>query len=1591
MRPVPSTSPKPAVRPKGAPAPTLQPRDGLQLSPAEQDELKAWKDRVRPEVGQLQSPPVGSGTLDTARTYVDNLLQRVAGEDLKSRGVSVRVEVFSGDIPQAGLDDGTLREEIWNDDHPDQKWPIRTWYGVEQGKSFYRLAVNAGLLRTLRSEDEVAFVIAQQASQLLLHDRQDPNNEVELSVNGKSWIEPGEMQAGADANGIDRMVKANFNPHAALSALEALYKSNPEKYSQDDQKRALEAAAAGHEHEGLRVSLVQTRVEQLKRSGHPTLSVVETPIPAGIAPPGPSLYEKAVEDFPKFQENFAVLTGLLTDSTPEWMFDNGPKPPQVPYIRRTEAARDDYERVLVATCQQLANSDKTPQQQVDGVLRLILAVRGDCLPEEKPFSTETAAALGAFLSQPGWQPEAFLASLGRDQGETQSLHREFVEKVLFNETFQQLVGPLGGAWDRLVGAMPESYGRDPKTGAFEVESLVDFYRQNQDEPECTWALATRNDAATRAAVARLDGPALAQKMDKDGLPLAVSLSNRLLTSPHQDGNEVASMQEALKSVLAAGQGVREDHARLRLRPPLAEPAKVTAYVNGLAASEPWGAFSPAFNSELPALLLDVARTTSDQVDMPFAEGRPQALEAGAERRLCELLETSSPSDQRALVRTLVRHWPHETRVPASSSRRPYTQKLSAHLATLPVAKMLVEPDRSQHEGLLKRSLTETYGCEVPDTSTATLKSIEERRQAGEFTPKPGDYPDEQAYYQALDDYYARVDKLGEGMKFLAPVESRLVLGPLALLGHDPKASAEATGRFSLDDFKGVLAAAEESVDRSKVMRNLGQVLDEEPVGVDAGATVLEGFLAVQAQVPGLEDWYGLASRSIDFCSPAMQARPATRKQLGDALFPRLSGLESAAELRTWMGKEKVLEILAAEQSADLLVKVLGSKCAPGADIDELSAAVAELNSGLKLQEEYPVVYHRLRSQATETARLQPATVDQVFPPDPRDGIEEVSVFGNQMRGLSSLLAISRGRSPQEQIDTIEYLMGRLKVMPAYLETASEQQSFAPVAQTIRNVRAELVDAEPMARVVIANSFLAGPSGILRNPEGREATVQHFLKGVPQAHLALARKVAESIVKSQGDSDTLAVAFMLGQKPKPPQPGEDPNAPAKLDEAAILSRLFDSYGVPGVKMKQYLAFTSEFADFREAFEDAQDASMPLNYYQVLKLIQKRFGDEWPEDLKVERVLGSGSVNVAIKYFNKTAGKNEVVSLGREDIVESTRYDFDRFHKFLDALTDTPEDKEKFGYILGLLGVIEDSVKLEFDKESAMSVQQTAYKSYQRKFQDWTVRSIDAYSVKNLGMFMEEAKGKTARKILTTKPELYREAMRPMATVEMGILKGQDNSGNWLPKTLFANPDFHDGQVLIDEATKTVSILDFGQAVPIDNEQRKTALDMLTIIGRADSAKSAAKRLNARFFEGKEVMTADDMRSVLDRKERMDRFIHMLSLVSQKGADVPISSVHWVLGLNRQLALGKKLGQSVQSQVRNMVITHKVGLPLGVYNTAHAIKEKVTQWAGALAHCLVGWAFDGPANSVEGGNAPQQDGKPGKEEDSWAWNPEDSFLR
>lgn len=1489
---------------------------------------------MRSRMGMLTTPPAGekSEDMENVQGYVSDVLNRVAGEALSDTGMELRVEVFSGDVPQAALDDNMAREKNWKRYRDeDNVWPIRRWMETPDGakdKPIYRLTVDLGMIRALETEDELAFILAHQAEHLLRHYEEDPENAETLKPANKSFVDSREMQASMDRAAVKRMVAAGYNPRASFNALTKLYALTPIDYPEEDLNRGLTAAAHAQEAEGLRVGLVQAEVENFIRKGDPTTSKEMTPLPGEMKVQARPNYVHPVKDIEAFKANHASLAEkLATDTTPRWMFSSEGygAPSEHRAIKRAKGDKIDKEDALLASVEHLDTLEgKTSQQKVDGFLRLLLSLRYSALPKE-PFSEGGLKTVHSFLAKHGsdWDSNTFVDSLSR--GRSGGLHFGFVHYLVYNRNFQDMAG---GSIKGLAEAVPMAWLKRDYDEP-EPQLLSSLVNKNHDEDRETWPLGPGIDEAMLKYLSNLDPTPLLAKEGRSGFSEATEMANRLFnqSEPKQDFQD--RLLEAGANLREKATQSKEQKALRRMQLPIQEPEKVNAFLETLGETETWSKSSPEFEQQFKALFADFINRSSQEPGF-LDDKRDSAMYwPNLERLVVEVMKESE-SPELALTH-LARHLYPTRRVRANSERRAWLGEAARQLVDSDFKAQISNPDRSQYSQAINDVLVEAYNLtpeELPDTTTPTLKRISERAKNKEFEPKREDYQSDAEYRAAKRVYWDGQRKLRDTLRPIASIESRSVLSKMAILGHDTELSKSVFENTDLGGFLAVLEGAEEAKERFAVTKALHNTEDEQDVGADAGGVLVDGLLAVQDQVDSLDKWYDLAERTIDFSDGGLESRIGAERALGDNLFGRLQGLPQN-ELKKWLLKEKTLELMSPAHGSDILVETLGDLAKPDVSPEVLADEVAKLDKHYKLLDEHPVTYLEFRDKVAEQAKLQPDTVDTVFPET--KGITDTNVvYRNQARSLSGLIAMAREKSPQEQIDTIEYLMGRLDDMPEYLEAASEDQAFAPLRESLENTRQDLLESDSQTRVMIANSFLAGPSGVLRTEAGKEAVIGHFLTNIKEENRELADKLARGVLYSHGDADTLAVAYILGQHPEEPKEGQEKG---KLDEASILNRLFDAYGVPGIKMKQYLAFTSEFKDFKDAFESAQDSAMPLNYYQVLKLIQNRFGDEWPKDLSIDKVLGSGSVNVAIRYRNQETGQREVVSLGRQDIEESTQYDFDRFNKLIEFMTRTPEDKEKYGYILGLLGLINDSVALEFLKDQAMGVQQHAFRTYQHEINGWNVKSIDAYRVANLGLFMQEAKGRTARKTFQENEEVYKEAMDAMAAAEFGVLRGVDSSANWRPKPLFANPDFHDGQVLIDEETKSVTILDFGQAVPISNEDRVGGLDLLTVIGKADSAKAAAKRLNKRYFPENPVITAEQLEPLLEREDRMDCFIHLLSTLSRSGAEVPISSVHWVLGVNRQMALAEKIGDPIDSAVRNMVLNHKAGLPLSSFNATY----------------------------------------------------------
>ena len=1558
---------------------TEEPRDDFDW--AAKRELERWHGRLRDEMGVLTTPPRGEvePAMKQARNYLVELVNRLAGPDIAQSDIDLRIELFSGDVPQTAIEDSRTMEDNWKSVQGTRRWPIRDWLAIPEAhdeKAIYRLVVDVGMLRTLETEDELAFVLAQQVERALDFDKQDPKNEKNVSPSTRSFVDSRDMQVAADKAAIRRMADAGFNPRAAFHALNRLYTKTPLEYPENDLDRALTAAAHNHEAEGIRVGAVETEVENYVRRGETSVDREMTPMPEVLKLEARPQYNKPVDDIEKFKANYRSLAErLATDTTPNWMLPGWDgAPPDYEALTLEDGDRQDKEEALVAAADHLDGlTGKTPQQKVNGLLRLMLSLRNSALPQEG-FCAEANSKLHAFMAKYGrdWNADAFIDSLKNPTigEEEETLHYSFLDGVLFKHNFQDMAaGTLPG----LARAATRGYLN--KTGnevnPYNLTGLIDM---NWEADRETWPLANDMNEAALEALSGFDYTSMLQETAYSGLSRATEYATRLFGLKGPDKAFKARIRQVGDNLAQQAAESREQRARVRLQLPLQEPRMLNTFLVSLGESESWKEFTPEFDQNLQRQLIDIANISTHQPNFADNDRESRAYPEGIERRFVEGMKSSGQTTEG--ITHLVRHMLPSHRVRASSQRSSWLGEAARTLAESgieAVAEQLKNPDRSQNAAGMRDALIYAYQLkpeELPDTETPALKVLNERVKAEEFIPKREDYQYQVDYEKARSRYYDGQYRLRQVVMPLSTIESRDVLSRMALLGHNAKVSQSLLKDMPEATFQKILEGAEAALERYQVTTSLYNSEEEEHAGTDAGAFVMDGLVAVQDKIDSLDTWYDLFNRSYEFSKSSLQARDDTKRQLGDNLFARLDQLETEP-LQEWLAKDHVLDLLNAEQSSDLLLKLLGPQCAPDTDPGDLAGSVSSVEERYELIEKYPLAYVEFRDKVADQAKLQPSTVDTVFPKVVRGVTDTTDVYRRNARALSGLVAIARQKSPAEQLATIEYLMGRRDQMPVYLESASEDQDYAPLQEAIQTTRHDLLEADANTRVLVANSFLAGPSGLLRTEEGKEAVIGHFLKDLSPENRELGDKIARGVLYSHGEADTLAVAYIMGQKPKEPKEGDNHTSQGKLDEATILTRLFDAYGVPGIKMKQYLAFTSEFKDFKEAFESAQDASMPLNYYQVLKLVQNRFGDEWPQDLKIDRVLGSGSVNVAIRYTNQETGKREVVSLGRQDIEESTQYDFNRFDKLIGYMTETPEDREKYGYILGLLGIIRQSVALEFQKDQAMAVQQQAYQTYRHETNGWHVRSIDAFKVENLGLFMEEARGKTARNIYNENEELYREAMDAMGAAEFGVLRGVDSSGNSKPRPLFANPDFHDGQVLIDKESKMVTILDFGQAVPLSNEDRVGGLDLLTVIGKADWAWLAARRMNNRYFDGKPVITSEMLKPILEREDRMDCFIHLLSLLSRNGANVPVSSVHWVLGLNRQIALAEKIGDPIDEAVKKMIANHKAGLPLAVFNASYGSGAKIDSMANQAHHAAseTSRSLVGPGAGAVGMGNPQ----------------------
>ncbi len=569
----------------------------------------------------------------------------------------------------------------------------------------------------------------------------------------------------------------------------------------------------------------------------------------------------------------------------------------------------------------------------------------------------------------------------------------------------------------------------------------------------------------------------------------------------------------------------------------------------------------------------------------------------------------------------------------------------------------------------------------------------------------------------------------------------------------------------------------------------------------------------------------------------------------------------------------------------------------------------------------------LRNRVTLGNRVQPQDHSKFLEnATGNSDTEHVKDYTALIRLYSGVISFLSGLSNKHQLEMIDFLMGRSNTFSSEISGFVNPKKSSEFRRKMSNLRYDLDNALVEYRGLFLNSLFHGnPRGLLSN-EGREELFSKLKNQFSDDESEAIKDIFDALFESEGRDFSVLFSFILAQKNSPENKGF-------VTQEWILRVILESFGVPGIKFGQYLAFTGEFKKFEKALTHFQDAVSVPEYFDIIMYLSKSFGGVWDfAKNPIIKVLGAGSVNLAVEYHDSKLNRNMVMNIPRENIQLNSQIDFDRFKPFIEKLASK---KAKYQYLTGLVDLIQESVSLEFDKnhvERMHSIAESIYKGVE--IAGWKIRTVKSEGLVATIQKLEKAGSISAVLANEKVPEIYKSSMGALYNFEYDRIFSsiKDNI------VQIANPDLHDGQVFVNPDSKEVTVIDFGQSVPIDERQKKLGFDILSDLAQTKYSEGIYLNLDGWFqimAPGSGHLDREKLKQIFSGLDPMDRFVKLISYLNKSGFKVPLSSIHFVLSVNRLIKLGQKVGK---------VANYQIGLRLYANhfrNSANKIKKDLVE--------------------------------------------------
>ena len=1516
------------------------------------DDLNAWGSRHSDAIGMLANPPMG--TRKAQITAIENLIREIATKlnpDL-FKNYQITIGVYPGLAPMAFM------EKI----NPKDSGKILTdYYHLDPNKPAYHLGVSIGLLGKLKTKDQLAFMLGREISHLLEGHLEQPDNNF---GKGQKWWSKQKDQSVADNKAIDMML-GRYEISAAVEALWIMADLDVAAELKEEGNHAvansIQKYLSVEQDRGVRLSMVQSYVEYLRGQKLSAQYMKETALDSSLSKARNQRllnYKPAQkispEDLEFFDQTHEYVLAKLFSANAEVNRGNSA------YLYMSIIQDDRFsfaDKMRIATFMDYSSTEVLAKRAIARIL-----VNSKFTAEQK-----VAALWRSYFLYRGYVS----AKEGQHFEQYLHLYASGIETALHNQTIDWpktmntlAVGPNEMLTDPLV-VLIQNTANGQKLAQLIIQNLL--FRPRQERTTWTSEISSpmKMDYMTFANII-INYPFgkehLILRSGFSPIPEGVYTKAIRKMYAQQFGNFAYyfKSKDFLSDVLSpdfSNSGASEFLGffyDLKLDDPYYEVIRDNPLIKAALAAIP---IVKAHVQRIRAPFLQKLAAVSDDISLDDIE------------RLTKFVGTDyiipfSADDLSALSKIFVKL---SKPVLYSPTIKTSVENLSSLTTNLLKSNSLPVGDSKQNLETLvflgnmgiPRKAEDRKAMDDAVVRLSSLLDVAELKKVTSslyFTVVESRYQQEKngANYQrqlkGLNDMMAKynansfnelMDKIpffsSDSMNAMpfemyfdnkhssySEEEINLHLGVLSILSL-PKASRIWAQRFGNEDIKATLNNLYKLKSRAKRRKNEftpASLKQKNPDGsinnfayrletdLDyAGKTtfLLDAFAAHQAELKDLKSWTKLLRSILNVSTAALNDRP-DYKETFEQRFLELSNQGTDPLAYLLVRNSSLLNTLTERALVPVMLAEVKRRMNGSTDPDRLHVVFNEIEKDQKLKEKLPDVYGSLRKEVATQYLLQPHNINKVFPEsDVAINSENTKGFSSEIRDLSALVYYVRSKSPQEQIDTIEYLMGRSNSMPQFI-LESQKDVNVPIQSMAYSTRIRMMRESELNRSFILNSLLTGPDGLLGNAAGQEFLLNHLLKNV--GHKDIAREMAEALLKSLGHDKSMAVAYVLAQKTE---------GNVQMSEGKILKALLEAFGVAGIKLGQYLAFTSELAEFRDALGELQDSAMPVSYLDVLYLVRKRLGENWSQEWNIVKLLGSGSVNLAVTVKNDKTGEIRVISILRDEIEIASKENFRKLSLFVNELM-TGKSGRKFSFLSGLLKIIETSVGLEFNKANSFSRQKDAGIIYDEKIRGWTLRAPKAFELLAGTIAMEKASGTTARKIREQDPKMYQEIMTIVLNAEFAHLMNSEII-HFRKKSPFANPDLHDGQIVVDIENRTISILDFGQAVSITKFERDLGLQLIRILSITNSSQELETQIRAlqSSVKGLQDLTSEDYKNIFEKTDLMDRFVYLLGVAGGKNWNIPLSTVHFVLGINRLIKIGDSTGINVTARLRTIITT------------------------------------------------------------------------